>query len=36
MDSNAPKHDQMQDWAQNIVDFMDYNQNMNMHVEILI
>ena len=34
MNSNAPKQGQMQDWAQNQGEFMDYNQNVDMHVEI--
>ena len=34
MNFNALKHNQMQDWVQNYGEFMDYNQNVDMHVEI--
>ena len=36
MNSNAPKHGQMQDWTLKHGEFMDYNQNMDMYVGILM
>ena len=36
MISKAPKHGQMQGWTLKHGEFMDYNQNMDMHVEILM